>query len=64
MRSRWKNGTKEPVNSGRVIIYFAWARNPDGQIEQLRVERGVVNGCEANHHWKQTWTGRTFRTER
>ena len=55
---------KEPVKTGRVIVYFAWARNPKGQIEQLRVERGVVNGCEPNPHRKQTWTGRIFRTDR
>ena len=45
-----------------LIVYFGWAENAKGQIEQVRVERGRVTGFEPNPHRKQEWTGRIFKT--
>jgi hypothetical protein len=47
-----------------VIVYFAWAENSQGQIEQLRVERGKADGFNSNPHKAQTWTGRIFKNVR
>lgn len=47
-----------------VIVYYGWARNAQGKIEQVRVERGTVKGFEPNPHRKQEWTGRVFKSAR
>lgn len=41
--------------AGRTIRYFAYARNPDGQIGQLLVTRGTTRA--------QEWTGVTYRND-
>jgi hypothetical protein len=47
-----------------LIVYFGWAENAKGQIEQLRIERGRVTGFEPNPHRKQEWTGSIFKSVR
>lgn len=47
-----------------ILTYYGWAENAHGQIEQVRVKRAKITGCETNPFKEQAWTGRVFRNVR
>lgn len=48
----------------KIITYYGWAENAHGQIEQVRVKRAKITGCETNPFKEQVWTGRIFKNVR
>ena len=47
-----------------ILTYYGWAANAHGQIEQVRVKRAKITGCETNPFKEQVWTGRIFASVR
>jgi hypothetical protein len=41
--------------TGGMVVYFGWARNGKGEVEQVRVVRG-------NGRKEQAWTARIFKS--